>query len=209
MPSQKTKGLEVLLQDGVFSEKSWRKFLETRLELVDPFLNRFSLETLGDKKYLGNGNSQSHSLRTDGPKLFLDPKEIKGQNLDLQGIFPNHARLASGKGRENIMMSWGISRKGKWLLIQIQFQKCEISAEKKAAGFSGYEQATAVAIKESTIEDILADSGFSPVEIKRVIESTIWEWIRLHKEVQESIEQLERTLKMEHQVASLKKLDVY
>jgi hypothetical protein len=197
MPS--TKGLEFILKNSYFSRKEWAEFLEIRRELIKPLLDRLTLETLGNQECLADGKGYYHKLHADNPAVFFNgEKDERAPNLNIQGIFPVRGYLIE---KNNLIRSCGLSRKGQWLWIEIDFITTTPVTRDGDRVIAGYQKATEVKVAEfPSIKDILSETVFEPKDIEMGIMSTVQEWFRIHEVMYKKLADINETIYMEYKV---------
>jgi len=177
MPS--IEGLEVLFAGDQLTQEKWCKFLEIWRKAIEPWLEKLALKPIGQLEYLsGHKFGERHRLDADLSDSLC--------GLKARGIFPYHYRIAE---RPGIAYFWGIGRMGKWLLCKMEYDILK----------SGYERATQLWVVDSSIEAILLQSGFSPLEIAREVYARIQDRATYYTNISLNLEDIKRAMNTERE----------
>ncbi len=200
-------GLGVFVRKGKVQIEEWLLLLERRRELLKKHLDSITLPELGHLACLRN-EAFLHDLQFDGPKIVIAGSEEF--SLKTQGIFRvqplHHKEVFPGTGFQHapmlnrpdgIVRAWGLTRKGKWVLITVHF------SGRPGYHQRGYEKAELVEIKETDLVAILEATKQSPKAM----------WFELGRAFKEIVEQrrhflnqlipTETTMEMEERAFSL------
>lgn len=185
MPSP-TDGLKVFLRKGEVEIDEWLHLLEARANLLRPHLDSITLPELKRLKCLRMGTFE-HDLSSDN----FNVETVGDCSLRMQGIFrvqhwenveripgTGFAPAYSTKFQDGIVRAWGLTRKGKWVLITILFSGQPGHKE------HGYEKPEFVKIEETDLVTILTATKEKPERI----------WLELGKEVRAFVEHRKRLL---------------
>ncbi|MDO8591550.1 MAG: hypothetical protein Q7R60_01320 [bacterium] len=179
MPDTFRYGAELLLRTSAISDSEWRQLLESRRLLLKKSLDKFSLKTLGDVECLSS-ESHQHEINWDNPEVVTHD----GLGLDTQGIFgrgeavfdqikiPPAPWSGWGPSTETVggtVNLWGLSRKGEWIVAQVEFRK--------ESGYKGrgYDRAVKVTIRKTTVDE-LAEVAGSTQSVWDLLGRTVAEW---------------------------------
>ncbi|MEK7089209.1 MAG: hypothetical protein AAB920_00110 [Patescibacteria group bacterium] len=179
MPSH-DGGLKVFVRKGKVEIEEWLLLIDERANLLRPYLDSITLPELMRLKCL-RIDTFEHDFSPDNPKIEGDEEF----SLRMQGIFrvqrwqnveqiPGIGFVTAycGKFQDGVSRAWGLTRKGKWVLITIHFSG--------QAGWKdrGYEKAELVKIEEASIVTILEATKVKPKEM----------WFELGKAAKEIVE---------------------
>lgn len=179
MPDIFTYGADLLLRTDPLGHEEWMQLLESRRLLLKQHLDKFSLERLGEIECLSS-ESHYHKINQDHPEVVAEAD----LDLDTQGIFGRGETTFeqvkvpsapwSGWGPETetlggVVNLWGLSRKGEWLVIQVEF--------KREPGYKnrGNDRAVRVTAKTTTVSE-LAEVALSPQYVWDQLGQTVAQW---------------------------------
>ncbi len=195
---EKKTGLEILARrDGrcALHETDWLKLVETRLEMIKPYLRDMTLKSLGDIRMI-NDYFGTHDLNRDEPK-------VSGEkfNLATRGIFPNNdnwAGIASvehdrGDGMSAIAIThkfWGFTRDGEWIIVEV-FSTIGYEPYKYEGRTEQVQRVKTVKIEESTLVDACLFCKRSPQDIWKRLGEIVKKWAEHRKSLYEDAQCLE------------------
>lgn len=179
MPDKFCYGAELLLRTAPLGDEEWIQLLESRRLLLKQYLDKFSLKTLGDVGCLSS-ESHQHEINWDNPEVVAQD----GLGLDTQGIFgrgktvfdqikiPSAPWSGWGPSTETVggtVDLWGLSRKGEWIVIKVEF--------KKESGYKGrgYDRAVKVTIRRTTVDELAEVAGSTQL-VWDLLGRTVAEW---------------------------------
>lgn len=132
MPGTPSKtGLEILTSRSPLTADEWLELVEARLRCLKPHLDHLTLTLLGNEECMESEHGGLHTLFFDSPRVEGD--EIC---LSIQGIFRygNADKIDRGTPRRGETLGerqggqrvlWGLTRKARWLIVRIEYQRQE------------------------------------------------------------------------------------
>jgi len=173
MPRPGTDGLSLLVRKQLPSYDEWIGLINSRREMIKPYLNIYTLPELGKLECMRD--EFHHSLETD----------IIDEVLKTQGIFhvqpwgkivyvsnsgwrPGPGCVPYPNGTKKI---WGLTRQSKWIIAAVEF--IGVSRWKE----SGQERATSVTLSEVSLPALIAETEEEPRNIWRAIGEAIKNWV--------------------------------
>jgi len=194
------KKLAKLLGNMLISDTDFLEILEERRILLKKYLGKITLKELGAMEYLKRRDSSLHPLNYDKPILVGD-----GFSMKTQGLF---SKYTVNQGSDNTLITWGLTRQGKWALIKIDFELDPPSIPEKNMGRKDYERATKIVVKECPIEDIIKNGPCSALEILREMENILSLLVEARLKVYEEAKELHTAVKGENKILTMmKKVD--
>lgn len=179
-----TKGFEVLaLRNTPLSAQEWCQLIEARASSIKPYLDSFTLSTLGKLECLGPSAVFRHSLVKDAP--VVSNEGDSSVSLETQGIFvcPESGVQYSGDVSKGYFSSaagvscpggakyiWGLTRAGLWILTGVTFRGTPGSDGR------GYEKAEEVHIRQASIPLILNMTKSRPQEMWNTLGQAVIRW---------------------------------
>jgi len=205
MPS--TNGLELLVRKTNPDYGEWLELLEARRVLLKPHLDSVTLPSLGVVECLASSIAEYHfhSIRSDSPIVKGDGRF----SLETQGIFPAagqhiytpnsgyHAPPGGIPSPDGVMLLWGLTRSGHWILAEIEFQGL--------AGHKGRgrEKALSVDIQEATPARIVERTKSTAQAIWEELGRAIKRWLKNRQWLYFQMEEVARQVEMEERALSL------
>lgn len=190
MPALQNNAWFFLVRQTPLTEEEWYGLLEARRLSLLPYLNSFTLRKLGDALIGRRRRDGAHLrmlLRENNPLVVAD----KGLSLDTQGIFSdNVGEFKDREGEPTLSglswgrykaFSWGLTRSGAWVLIEIEYET------KRFVG----EEVQRVSIRKANPRIIIAEgaSGNS-FRIWRELGQEVRRWYRSRLQLYQEAEKL-------------------
>jgi len=198
MPSSETKGISQLIERGPVHPVLLCNLIETRRRLIKPHLDTFTLQELGNFRFLeSTGLSTLHGLNQDKPSIGSGSEIVsvfKTQGVFFQGcISVKRERPASNNYKKYIA---GLSRSGDWLLIEVK-----ITYDPKC----NYEWAKEVTVLKPGLERIVFSGlGISYEGIWSELGRTIKGWLSSRKRLYEIARGIAKIIEIEDLLLQLR-----
>ena len=141
----KEEGVRILARRDVLTEEDWFKLLEARQTLLEPYLRKMTLKSLGDLKIVRDHLHQCEKILRKGglyqttvpsSRWEMGVPPVKGEecfSLDTRGIFPNDEMFHEGhfnwkpiwspEGKPpstgSVTRFWGLTRNNIWIKVEV------------------------------------------------------------------------------------------
>lgn len=197
MPSTETKGISQLIEKGPVHPVLLCSLIETRRQLIKPHLNTFTLQELGNFRFLQSWLSPIHGLNQDKPSIGSENQMVpvfKTQGVFFQGCIS----IKREKPKSNDYKKYiaGLSRSGDWLLIEV---KITLDPE------CNYEWAREVTVFKPDLETIVFSGlGISYEDIWSELGRTIKDWLSSRKRLYEIASRISKIIEIEDLLLQLR-----
>ncbi|MDP2593716.1 MAG: hypothetical protein Q8P36_00010 [bacterium] len=184
MPS---RNLQRLIARHIFTTEDWVSLLEERRAMIKPYLDRFTLEKLGDIKCLRNGGFSSHPLKDDSPSVSYFTATKEHFSLETQATWGGDMHVLGYDQTTQMpqQSKWGLSRSGLWLLAIVSYY------EERTPRY--YERARQVHISSVDLPDLLLRSKRRPQDIWEELADRVRTWLYHNESIYRSLKELDRT----------------
>lgn len=184
MPSSQSAHYIVkgLLGSKKINDDQWNSILEYHREILVRHMKTFPLAPLGDMACLESTGNLCHALSVDNPKVYM---EMPSSLNDFYGLFAGTPFVR--KHNFNTYRTFGVDRKGSWILIEVQFS---LQGAHWNPTHAVYEKATAVTVSKVDLLTLLKETGIQ--------QSSIWQFFRVvtHRWVSDRKSKYETALKV-------------
>lgn len=192
-----TKGLELLCRIKPLSDEEWLELVERRRQIITPYLDSFTLSTLGQVEFL-HSEAGIHQIRHDSPECFGGQFDLKTQGIFNTTFmsriqFPGSVLNDSG----GVQYVWGLTRNGEWIMAGVTYNNVR--------GYKGrgYQRAIRVEIEKTTIPLILSVCKFTCEAVWLTLEHAVLSFEQNRKKLYEDASHLSRMCQIESLVLGL------
>lgn len=115
MPSDNSAGVKMLVRDNPLSEDEWINLIELRRGMIKPFLDKITLQRLGDvERYF------YHEKLEDLLKRVRRFDPAPDNRIKIQGFFePLNPGDFSDSSYKDVYRFYGLSRDNQWLYVRV------------------------------------------------------------------------------------------
>lgn len=204
MPSSNS-ALDLLVRQQPLTEKEWIELLERRRRLIKPHLNSFTLTELGRFPCLLRYIQWVGIREAQHPNCGLTAYGTGGKSLEdalkTQGIFgfdtdsdiltPDRTPMYNCR-----RFLWGLSRSGKWMLIEIWFLRGG-SPDLPTDGVYAFK------IQTVPVEDLLTIQHLQLRDVWLGLGEAVAQWMKKRQELLDDAEELADQVNLEESLINL------